>query len=223
MPYKDPEKRRANARDYREKNKEKISKQRKEYHEKNREKLRIASIVYRDSHKEEIADYRATHKEERIAYYKKNKEKLNRKGKEYYQNNSEAVIQRTTRYHFEHKEWRKKYYDEYYQKIRLGVLARIDPDMKCAMCGCDDTRFLEVNHIKGGGRKEQKGFKDEDHASSQNIIMLIHKGKRDVEDLNLLCRICNSIDHLERVYGKTGLRVIWDKKEHSLNSKSLSS
>ncbi len=80
------------------------------------------------------------------------------------------------------------------------------------MCGCDDTRFLEVNHIKGGGRKEQQGFKDEGHASSQNIIMLIHKGKRGVEDLNLLCRICNSIDHLERVYGKIGLRVVWDKQ-----------
>jgi len=42
--------------------------------------------------------------------------------------------------------------------------------------------------------------------------LLIHKGKRDVEDLNLLCRVCNSIDHLERVYGKIGLRVVWDKQ-----------
>jgi len=42
--------------------------------------------------------------------------------------------------------------------------------------------------------------------------MLIHNGKRGVEDLNLLCRVCNSIDHLERVYGKTGLIVVWDKQ-----------
>ena len=35
--------------------------------------------------------------------------------------------------------------------------------MKCAMCGCDDTRFLEVNHIKGGGVKERKGYKNEGH------------------------------------------------------------
>ncbi len=42
--------------------------------------------------------------------------------------------------------------------------------------------------------------------------MLIHKSKRGVEDLNLLCRICNSIDHLERVYGKIRLRVVWDKQ-----------
>jgi len=208
MPYKDPEKSRAHARDYREKNKEKIQKQQKEYHEKNREKLRIAGIVYRDSHKEEIADYRATHKDERVAYYKKNKEELNRKARERYQKNPEPIIQRTTRYHFEHKEWVKKYYGEYYQKIRLDVLARIDPDMKCAMCGCDDTRFLEVNHIKGGGNKEHQNPK-----VTRNMILLIYNGKRGVEDLNLLCRACNSLDHLERVYGKTGLSVVWDKKE----------
>jgi len=102
----------------------------------------------------------------------------------------------------------KEYHKGYYQEIRLEVLARIDPAMKCDMCGCDDTRFLEINHIKGGGRKEQQRFKGDNHGSSQNIISLIHKGKRDVDDLNLLCRICNSIDHLERVYGHTGLKVV---------------
>ncbi len=156
MPHKDPEKKRAYQRDYREKNKVKISKQRKEYYQKNIEEFHRKGIVYNATHKEVRADYRATHKEERVAYYKKNKEELNRKGIEYYQKNSEAIIQRTTRYHFEHKEWREKYYDEYYQKIRFEVLARIDPAMKCVMCGCDDTRFLEVNHIKGGGNKENK-------------------------------------------------------------------
>jgi len=84
--------------------------------------------------------------------------------------------------------------------------------MKCAMCGCDDTRFLEVNHIKGGGRKEQKRFKEEGHDLSQNIISLIHRRERGLEDLNLLCRVCNSIDHLERIHGHTGLRVVWDKQ-----------
>ena len=84
--------------------------------------------------------------------------------------------------------------------------------MKCVMCGCDDTRFLEVNHIKGGGKKEQQKFKGDNHGSSQNIISLIHKGKRGIEDLNLLCRVCNSIDHLERQFGNTCLRVVWDKQ-----------
>ena len=130
------------------------------------------------------------------------------KQKEYYQKNRESIIKRTTKYHFENKEWREKYYKQYYQEIRLGVLAKIDPDMKCAMCGCDDTRFLDVNHIKGGGGEEIRK-----RGGDSNMILLLHKGKRSVEDLNLLCKACNSLDHLERVYGKTGLSVVWDKKE----------
>ena len=145
------------------------------------------------------------------AYNEKNKEKIKRQHKEYYQKNREVVIQRTTMYHLEHKEERQKYYRKYYEKIRLEVLARVDPAMKCAMCGCDDTRFLEVNHIKGGGKKEQRGYKEEGHNLGHNMILLIYRGKRGLEDLNLLCRACNSIDHLERVYGHTGLKVVWDK------------
>ena len=160
MGYKDPEKKRANARAYREKNKEKQKLYKKEY-------------------------------------YQKKREKLLQKSRSYAQKNTTRI---------------KEYLKEYYVKIKLKVFARIDPAMKCAICGCDDIRLLEINHIKGGGKKEQQIFKEDNHRSSQNIIMLIHKGKRGTEDLNLLCRVCNSIDHLERVYGHTGLRVVWDKQ-----------
>jgi len=142
----------------------------------------------------------------------RNKEKIKKKRDEYYQKNRETINQKSRSYAQKNTVRIKEYRKEYHAKLRLEVLAKIDPTMKCVMCGCDDTRFLEVNHIKGGGKKEQQRFKGDNHGSSQNIIMLIHKGKRDVEDLNLLCRVCNSIDHLERVYGKTGLRVEWDKQ-----------
>jgi len=158
---------------------------------------------YKDPEKKREYDrvYNATHKEE-------NK----RRRREYYLKNKEAIIQRTSKYHKENRESVKKWYKQYYQKIRLKVLAKVDPAMKCAMCGCDDTRFLEVNHIKGGGKKEQRGYKEEGHNLGHNMILLIHTGKRNLEDLNLLCRACNSIDHLEREYGDTGLKVVWDKQ-----------
>ena len=209
MPHSDPEKRRTYQLEYRKKNREKLARQHKENYQKNIEERRRANRVYNATHKELRGTYRDSHKEERVAYYKKNKEELNRKNREYYIKNREAVIKRTTKYHFENKEWREKYYEEYYQKIRLEVLARIDPDMKCSMCGCDDTRFLEINHIKGGGNKEHHEYSKEG-----NLILRIYKDKRGLEDLNLLCRACNSLDHLERVYGKTGLSVVWDKKEN---------
>ncbi|MCH8324664.1 MAG: hypothetical protein IH813_06150 [Thaumarchaeota archaeon] len=176
------------------------------------EKRRAYGRAYNATHKEVRAAYRATHKEELVAYREKNKEKIKRNHKEYYQKNRVAIIQRTKRYHLENKEWRKKYYQGYYAKIRLETLAKVDPAIKCAMCGCDDTRFLEVNHIKGGGVKERIAYRNEKHNESHNMILLIHTGKRGLEDLNLLCRACNSIDHLERVYGHTGLRVVWDKQ-----------
>jgi hypothetical protein len=216
LPYKDPEKKRAYQLEYqrkwREKNREKLNEKHREYDRANRAKYR-----------EVRANYRATHKEESKVYQEKNKEKIKRNHAEYYQKNREVVIKRTSKYHQEHKEERQKWYAKYYQKIRLEVLAKVDPAMKCAKCGCDDTRFLEVNHIRGGGAKERNSYKKDGHDFGNNMILLIHNGKRGIEDLNLLCRACNSIDHLERQFGKTGLKVVWDKPQ-ILNSitKSLS-
>jgi len=207
MPYKSIEKKRAYQRTYN-----------RTYRAKHKDEPQMIAQrrrwnnAYNATHKEVRTAYRATHKEELAAYREKNKEKIKRQRKEYYQKNREAIIQRTTRYHLENKEWRKKYYKQYYEKIRLETLAKVDPALKCAMCGCDDTRFLEVNHIKGGGVKERIAYRNEKHNESHNMILLIHTGKRGLEDLNLLCRACNSIDHLERVYGHTGLRVVWDKQ-----------
>jgi len=212
MPYKSIEKRLAYSRDYHEKNKEKLNRKSKEYYQKNREELRRANITYNATHKEVRAAYRATHKEERVAYYKENKEELNRNNKEYYQKNKAVVIQRTKKYHDENLGWYKEYHKNWYAKIRLETLAKVDPALRCAICGCDDTRFLEVNHIKGGGAKERDGYKKDGHDFGNNMILHIYRGKRGLDDLNLLCRACNSLDHLERVYGHTGLRVVWDKQ-----------
>ncbi len=211
MPYKSIEKKLAHDREYYAIHKEEKNRQRKEYYQKNREELRRKNIVYNATHKDVRTAYRATHKEESLAYYATNIEKIKRKHKEYYQKNREAVILRTKKHHDKNLLWYKNYQKDYYAKIRLESLAKVDPALKCAICGCDDTRFLEINHIKGGGRKEQKTFKSEKHIETQNMILLIHLGKRDIEDLNLLCRACNSVDHLERVYGHTGLKVVWDK------------
>jgi len=181
------------------------------------EKRREYGRKYNATHKLVRAAYRATHKEESAAYREKNKEKLKLKSQGYYQKNRVSIILRTKRYHEKNIAWKREYYQGYYADIRLKSLTKVDPSLKCAMCGCDDTRFLEINHIKGGGRKESRTHDNENH----NLILLIHKGKRGIEDLNLLCRACNSIDHLERVHGHTGLKVVWDKK--SQNSPSPSS
>ena len=164
---------------------------------------------YEATHKELRAAWRDSHKEELAAYREKNKEELNRKNREWYQKNKEKVCLRTNKYFKRNLTKYSEYKKKSYGKIRLESLSKVDPSLKCANCGCDDTRFLEVNHIKGGGVKEHKKRGDE----MRNMILVIRSGKRSTEDLNLLCRACNSLDHLERVYGKTGLSVVWDKKE----------
>jgi len=158
--------------------------------------------------------YKSKEKQHAFArtYYITHKEEIRRKYKEYYQKNKADIILKTNRYYQKNIAKYKEYHDKYYSKVRLEVLARVDPAMKCAMCGCDDTRFLEVNHIKGGGSKEHRGHKEENRNLGHNMILLIDHGVRGLEDLNLLCRACNSLDHLERVHGKTGLRVVWDKQ-----------
>ena len=79
------------------------------------------------------------------AYREKNKEKIKRKKREYYQKNKEAINQKASSYAKENATRIKKYHKGYYEKIRLGVLAKIDPSVKCTMCGCDDTRFLAIS------------------------------------------------------------------------------
>ncbi|MCH7647461.1 MAG: hypothetical protein IIA83_02485 [Thaumarchaeota archaeon] len=165
----------------------------------------MSNKKYRIKHREEI-------KLKAKEYYQKTKVVQKLKHQEYYQKNKVAIIRRTKKYHDENLGWYKEYHQNWYAKIRLETLAKVDPALKCVMCGCDDTRFLEVNHIIGRGTKERKAYRNEKHNESHNMILLIHNGKRGLEDLNLLCRACNSIDHLERVYGHSGLRVVWDKQ-----------
>ena len=140
------------------------------------------------------------------AYNATHKEKLKKQSHEYYLANKEKIIQKSKKHAQENSERIKQYHKGYHGKHRLEVLAKIDPAMKCANCGCDDTRLLEINHIKGGGKKEQKKA-----GVTRNLVLLIQTSKRGTEDLNLLCRACNALDHLERVFGKTPFRVVWEK------------
>ena len=61
----------------------------------------------------------------------------------------------------------------------------------CVNCGCDILEFLELNHKNGGGSKEFKVI-------GNHIIEKIINGQRDIADYEVLCRVCNALDHLKR-------------------------
>jgi 5-methylcytosine-specific restriction endonuclease McrA len=80
---------------------------------------------------------------------------------------------------------------KYNNSFRLRVLKIIAKnDIKCANCGITDVRILDINHINGGGAKETK------HNNRQFYYDII-KGRRQTDDLNLLCKNCNFLHYLK--------------------------
>jgi hypothetical protein len=76
----------------------------------------------------------------------------------------------------------------------------------CRNCGCDELHALEFNHINGGGAMEHR------LNGNRPIMDRLLTDKRNFEDLEVLCRVCNALDFIERkipeVKGK--FSVVWN-------------
>lgn len=59
------------------------------------------------------------------------------------------------------------------------------------MCGIDDIRCLQINHINGSGARDLK-------QNAYKFYREIANGKRDISDLNILCANHNWIYEYER-------------------------
>jgi len=167
---------------YQKKNKENISKCHKIYYEKNKEEILKYHKKYREEHKEYQKKYRIENKEHIKKYNKK--------------------------YNEEHKEKLKKYMGKWYEQYRANILNIISNNNPlCVRCGCDDIRLLEVNHKNGGGGKELRGGK-----LSSKFYQDICAGKRKTDDLELLCKVCNSWHYLELKFGELPYKISYDKE-----------
>jgi len=76
-------------------------------------------------------------------------------------------------------------------KRRLAVIEYLGG--KCAKCGLEDWRVLQINHINGGGNRDVKSKRGRNYALQQEIVT----GKREGE-FNLLCANCNILYEYER-------------------------
>ena len=93
---------------------------------------------------------------------------------------------------------------ELYQSEKMRAWKMIQDKIECIRCGCNDIRFLEINHINGGGGKEAK-------IRRFGIVKSILLHERDTDDLELLCRPCNHIHYLELKFGeKIPLKVVFN-------------
>lgn len=130
-------------------------------------------------------------------YYLKNKTRIN----SYVRRNAHKYKLQKQRYRETHRMRNRVWMRNHYRAERLAVIAYLGG--RCVNCGCDDVRCLEINHVKGGGAQERKN-KDY-HRLSKEIL----EGKR--KDVNLLCRLCQGLDYLERKYGRLPFVVTYTR------------
>jgi len=65
-------------------------------------------------------------------------------------------------------------------------------------CGCDFIDILEINHIKGGGRKEDRESKASNRG--KGFWLAIVMGRRITDDLDILCKVCNANHYVRLIY-----------------------
>lgn len=100
---------------------------------------------------------------------------MNDKQKEYYLKNKPKI---------------NKYYRDWRLKQRKELLALLGD--KCVRCGFDDWRALQVDHINGGGNKENDGSNPIKYYRS--VVLEIKSGSTKYQ---LLCANCNWIKKYE--------------------------
>jgi len=125
--------------------------------------------------------------------------------KKYYQKHKEHLQDYQRKWKSENSEYSKRWNEQ--RKIKLLIVVS-DNNLYCIRCGCNNVRLLEINHKNGGGHKELQGGKMK-HKFYQGIL----DGTRKVDDLELLCRVCNARHYLELKFGKLPYEISYNKTE----------
>lgn len=193
--YRDRPEVRERRRKYYQNNKQSILRKIKEWQQKNPGRDRERKKKYRETHREQV---RKTQR----ACYERNKDSRLVYGRQYYYQN---------RNYFQTKN------HEQYHIVKAKILHIVGRGMvKCAYCGCDDIKLLEVNHINGDGRldRERKG--------GSNLYCNIFSGRRAVHDLNIACKLCNWWHYIDRKYGpKLPYTIAWNAPKKTRKIKAI--
>jgi hypothetical protein len=100
------------------------------------------------------------------------------------------------------KEEKNIYAKLYMKRYRILALKRIagNAPIVCSGCGCNEIEFLEVNHngVSGNHDIEYLNGKKNIPSKRTTIKFYIHiaRGLRPINDLNIRCKLCNSLDLL---------------------------
>jgi predicted metalloendopeptidase len=162
MPFKDPEKARQCARKYYREHANEMRQKRKEWYRKN--KARVLEMLY---------DWRENNpgktKAQRKRHYEKHYEEISKRRKEWRKNS-----------HYDYERYKKKCSErERYKKSMIIQKC----GGKCARCGIDDNRILQIHHLEGTNKERKK--KD---WRNPNL---------DLSKIKILCANCHTIMHYE--------------------------
>jgi hypothetical protein len=127
---------------------------------------------YRQRNKERIAARKTASREQNrkcnAAYRERNRERLRAKAKDYYHQNKERINARDTASR---------------QCLRAQVIVAYGAE--CACCGETEPAFLTLDHVDGGGKKDQR--------ESGGYWGMLRRLRRDgwPEGYQILCANCN--------------------------------
>lgn len=147
-----------------------------------------------------------------MTYYEKHKGEIKMRVRKRYHTNAIAINEkRRTEWHTSGK--RRIQQNNYRKSVRQRVFQRLG-GARCVYCGCDDIRFLEVNHKNGGGNKTDFKSKAGGLGCGRGWTFYgnILNGKRRIDDLEVACRVCNALHYLKVKFGSeatTNFRVNW--------------
>lgn len=137
-------------------------------------------------------------------YYTDNKDKCIKKSTQWRKKNPLRAKRAVTLWKKSHREHVNKQERLRNNLLRKRAMEMVGP-LCCKNCDCNKYEFLEINHILGNGYAERK------NKQTTKFYREIISGKREVKDLNILCRPCNSIHYLEMLYGKLPYKIKWKK------------
>lgn len=163
----------------------KSSKWYNEYKEKN-------GISYSTKHNRDNPE--AKRKSDKL-YRERHKEAIAQKDREYYLANREKIISQCNAYAVG--------YNQQKRNSAIDVLGG-----KCVRCGIDDRRVLQIDHINGGGKKEERKI-----GNGGIVKKILTEGTAGYQ---LLCANCNWIKRWELKEDGSGVRRRNDKCKEQL-------
>ena len=133
--------------------------------------------------------------------------------REWRKNNPERYKQHYTEYNSKNMSRISAGVKRRYYELKVKVIAILGG--KCVYCGCDDLRFLEINHIEGGGNKEKKAAKIFGRAYMREFYLSIINGER--KDVELVCGPCNKLHFYWLKFGRDNVpfKIIWNVEENT--------